>query len=72
MTRFFWVDGRLSWPLVALIGFLTIWLLVLDYVWRVVTVQFETLLIFAVVSFVAGLLALALASRRLRRNAPQS
>lgn len=69
MTRFFWVDGRLSWPLVAVIGFLTLWLLVLDYVWRVVTVQFETLLIYAVISNVAGLAALWVVCRRLRPDA---
>jgi heme/copper-type cytochrome/quinol oxidase subunit 2 len=47
MIRLFWVDGRLSWPLVALIAYLSAALVILDYAWRVIVVQFDTLLLYA-------------------------
>jgi hypothetical protein len=69
MTRLFWVDGRLAWPLVAIIAFLTVSLLILDYVWRVVTLQFETLLIYAAIGNIVGLIVLLAVCWRLRRAA---
>jgi DMSO/TMAO reductase YedYZ heme-binding membrane subunit len=47
MIRLFWVDGRLSWPLVALVAYLSAGLVILDYAWRVIVVQFDTLLLYA-------------------------
>ena len=48
MTRLFWVDGRLSWPLVIAVVFVTASLLAVDFVWRMVVVPFDTLLIYAI------------------------
>jgi uncharacterized sodium:solute symporter family permease YidK len=47
LGRLFWVDGRLPWPLVALVAYLSLALIVLDYAWRVIVVQFDTLLLYA-------------------------
>ena len=47
--RFFWVDGRLGWPLVIWIVFGTTSVLVLDYVWRTVIISADTLIIYAAV-----------------------
>jgi hypothetical protein len=64
----FWIDGRLPWPLVATIGFLTLSTLILDFAWRIVIIQFETLLIFAAFGNLVGLGALLLICLRLRRG----
>ena len=49
MTRLFWVDGRLSWPLVVTVGFLTLSAVIIDFVWRSFVIPFETLLIYSVI-----------------------
>lgn len=49
MKRHFWVEGRLSWPFVASVVFATVSLMGLDLVWRIVTIQFDTLLIYAII-----------------------
>jgi hypothetical protein len=71
MTRIFWVDGRLAWPLVGVIAYLSVSLIVLDYAWRIVTMQFDTLLLYALA--IAGpLFAVAVALiLRLRGRATQ-
>ena len=48
MKRLLCIDGRLPWPLVAAIVYLTLSAVVVDFVWRVYVVQFETLLLSAV------------------------
>jgi hypothetical protein len=68
MKPMFWIDGRLPWPLVATICFLTLSLLALDFAWRVITIQFETLLIFAVLGNLVGLSVLLMVCLRLRRG----
>ena len=45
--RFCWVDGRLGWPLVILIVFVTASVLVLDYVWRTVIIPADKLIMYA-------------------------
>ena len=47
MIRLFWVDGRFSWTVVVIIAYLSTALLVVDYVWRVVVVEFDTFLLYA-------------------------
>ena len=58
MKRLIWVNGRLSWPLVAAIAYLSASLIAVDAVWRSVVMPFDTLLIYAVIvdGAVAGLL----------------
>ena len=48
MTRLFWVEGRLSWPLVIVLAYLSISLIVADYVWRHVMMSFDTLLLYMI------------------------
>jgi hypothetical protein len=47
MIRLFWVDGRFSWALVVIVAYLSVVLLVVDYVWRVVVVEFDAFLLYA-------------------------
>jgi MYXO-CTERM domain-containing protein len=42
-----WVDGRLSWPLVAIIVFLAVSLVAVDLAWRVLVMPFDRLLVSA-------------------------
>ena len=49
MKRLLWVNGRLPWLLVASVVYLTVSALIVDYVWRVLVIQFDTLLLSAVV-----------------------
>ena len=47
MRRVVWVRGRLSWPFVICIAYLTAAIIGFDYVWRVVVIPFDTLLLSA-------------------------
>ena len=47
LMRFCWVNGRLGWPLVISIVFVTLSALVLDYVWRTVIIPADKLFIYA-------------------------
>ena len=49
MTRLFWIDGRLSWPFVITVVFLTLSAVIIDFVWRSFVIPFETLLIYSVI-----------------------
>jgi hypothetical protein len=53
MRRFVWVSGRLSWPFVIVIVYVTAALICFDYLWRVVVIPFDMLLIYAAIGFVA-------------------
>jgi hypothetical protein len=48
MKRMFWVDQRFSWSFVFAVAYLTLSLVAADYVWRVVVMPFDTLLIYVV------------------------
>ncbi len=48
MKRLLWIDGRLPWPLVVSVVFLSSSLVVVDFVWRVVVLPIEKLLLYAV------------------------
>jgi len=47
------MNGRLSWPFVISILYITVALIIFDYVWRVVVTPFNTLLFYAFVTSVA-------------------
>ena len=47
MKRLIWIDGRLSWPLVIAVVFPSLSLIVVDFVWRVVVLPIEWLLLYA-------------------------
>ena len=47
MMRLLWRNGRLSWPLLIAVGYLTLSFLILDFVWRRFVMPFDTLLIYA-------------------------
>jgi hypothetical protein len=49
MMRLFWLEGRLSWPFVIGVGYLTLSFLIVDFAWRRFVMPFETLLIYAVI-----------------------
>jgi hypothetical protein len=60
MKQLLWIDGRLPWPLVVTVAFITVSLLCVDFIWRVVVLPIETLMLIAalVVSAAAiGLIA---------------
>jgi hypothetical protein len=42
-----WVEGRLSWPLVAIIVFFAVSILAVDLAWRVLVMPFDRLLVSA-------------------------
>jgi hypothetical protein len=50
MKRWVWMNGRLSWPFVIALVYLSVSLLLLDYIWRVIVIPFDTLLIYATVA----------------------
>jgi amino acid transporter len=68
MKRLFWVNGRLPWPLVVAIAYVSVSAVILDYVWRVVVIQFDTLLLLAVAAEVAGAILVVLCCYALRRQ----
>jgi hypothetical protein len=68
MTRALWTEGRLSWGVVAVVVFMTVSVLAFDLAWRFVTIQFDTLLIYAIVVDAAVAVALALVIRLLWRR----
>lgn len=58
-----WAEGRLRWPLVALIVYGTVSVVIFDYVWRIVIMPFVTLLAAGLAAYVAGLVILLLLVR---------
>jgi hypothetical protein len=71
MMRLFWVDGRLSWPFVVAVVFVTTSALAADFVWRLVVIPFTNLVIYAAAAdlVVAALLILVwMAARRKNRS----
>jgi hypothetical protein len=66
MPRFLWVDGRFSWWLVGAVIFLTVSALGFDMAWRLVKIQFDTLVLYGIVVEFAAAAALLLIARRWR------
>jgi hypothetical protein len=56
MTHWFWIDGRFAWPFVAALVLLAWGLVGADFIWRELTIPFETLamIFLAAFVFVAG------------------
>ena len=71
MIRLFWVDGRFSWAFVVIVAYLSAALIVIDYLWRVVVVEFDTFLLYALsvtVSLFALIVVLMLQYRKRARR----
>ena len=66
MMRWFWIEERFSWPFVAAIVFLSLVLVVADFIWRVLVVPAETLVALAGVACVAAVLLFVVVMRFLR------
>lgn len=66
MMRWFWMERRFSWPFVAAIVFLSLVLVVADFIWRVLVVPAETLVALAGVACVAAVLLFVVVMRFLR------
>jgi hypothetical protein len=66
--RFFWIDRRLAWPTVSLAVYTTAWIIAVDYLWRVLVVPFDTLLLCAALVFGAGAVSIAVIAFVLRRS----
>ena len=64
MPRFIWVDGRFSWWLVGAVIFLTLSALGFDMAWRLVKIQFDTLVLYGAAIEFAAAIALILIARR--------
>lgn len=47
MKRWLWQEDRLAWPAVALIAYVAISLVAVDYAWRRITLPFESFMIYA-------------------------
>lgn len=58
MIRRLWVDGRFSWTAIGALVFLTVSLLAFDFVWRIVQMRLETLLVYAALVDLAALSAI--------------
>lgn len=66
MKNWFWRDGRLGWPFVAAVVFLSVSLIALDLVWRFMQIAIEDLLLYAMLAEAGAALAIVLAYRILR------
>ena len=49
MKRWFWRNGRLPWPLVFIVVYLSLSVLAVDYAWRVVKMPIETFMSYAII-----------------------
>jgi len=65
MRSIIWVDGRLSWPLVVVVTYLAAVILLFDLSWRLVTIPFDALVVYAFA--IAGLVAVVI-GLMIRRN----
>ncbi len=63
-----WHDGQLSWGFVGSVVFATVLLIAHDLAWRLITVQFETLLICGIAAGLAAAVLLIVAVRLLSRR----
>jgi len=71
MMRFVWFQERLAWPFVVFVVYVTLSLLIVDFVWRRFVMPFETLLISAVIGdVVVGVILVAMCVRFCRAAPP--
>jgi len=68
MSGVFWKDGRFGWPLFCLVVYGCGSLLAADYVWRLVQMPFETLLIDLFAANVATIALISAAYLLFRRK----
>jgi hypothetical protein len=68
MVGSIWKDGRLSWGVIAVVVFLTLTVLAFDLAWRVVKIQFDTLVLYAVAVDAAAAVALAVVIHLILRS----
>ncbi|HET7306570.1 MAG TPA: hypothetical protein VFK24_01980 [Gammaproteobacteria bacterium] len=68
MTRYFWCNGRLGWPLVSVVLYSTVLVLALDYCWRVIKTPFWHLLAGCAVAWIIGIVIIGLISRFFGRD----
>lgn len=48
MIRLIWIDGRLPWPLVVAVAVVSLSPVAADFVWRVVVLPIEKLVLYAI------------------------
>jgi hypothetical protein len=70
MKGMFWIDGRLRWPLVVGVAYVSASILIVDFVWRTLTVSAEALFICTALAFVVGGLLLISLNVMFRRRGP--
>lgn len=58
MKKLVWRDDRLAWPLVIGIAYAAVALMVCDYIWRMVVMPFETLVLFLALGNVVAILVI--------------
>ena len=71
MMRLIWVDGRLAWPLVIAIVYVTFCVLGFDFAWRLIVLPIGRLVIYAAVldlAVAALLISLWIAAGRKNRH----
>jgi len=63
MTRWLWVEGRFAWPLVVTVLYVATFVLVADYLWRTLSLPFETFAALALIAFTLVAVLIILTSR---------
>ena len=58
MRSLVWVDGRLSWPLVILIAYVSALMVIFDFCWRILVMPFDQLVLYAVIIGALGAAAI--------------
>lgn len=59
MRRLIWVDGRLAWPLVIVVLYLSALVVIFDFGWRILVMPFFSLVLCAAIFGVSGALLIA-------------
>jgi len=59
MRRPVWIDGRLAWPLVIAISYLSALVIIFDFSWRILVMPFFALVLAAAVFGVSGAILIA-------------
>ncbi len=72
MTRLLWVNGRLGWPLVVAVAYVSLSVVAVDYSWRVLEMPFAQLAAFSAALDLAVAALLVLVGVRMRGRRPAS
>jgi hypothetical protein len=62
MRKLLFVDSRLAWPPVLFCVFVAVSVVVFDFIWRVITMSFESLALLAVLVAVLGTVTIFVAA----------